>query len=96
VEGIGNVTEADRQHLRDRYESQNHNDQLMLDEHDPMGSLLRELGEGLGAGLYAIDQKPKLDSQGRVAGITPRLQTVCHSNVSPASVLTHNTRSSPE
>lgn len=76
VEGTGNVTEADRQNLRDKYESQNPNEQLALDEDDPMGSLLRELGGGLGVGLYAIDQKPKFDAQGRIAGITPRLRTV--------------------
>lgn len=92
VEGIGNVTEADRQHLREKYESQNPTDQLVFDEDDPMGSLLNELGEGIGAGLFAIDQKPKLDAQGRIAGVTPRLCTVREHGISSAGVLTSSCR----
>ncbi|KAJ7700013.1 hypothetical protein B0H17DRAFT_274436 [Mycena rosella] len=73
VAGIGNVTAADRESLRSRWESgeQEVDPGPELDEEDPFAAIL-----GGGRGLYTINQSaPKVDRYGNAIGITPRLVT---------------------
>ena len=81
VEGIGDVTAIDRESLRRKWESSNQDEDPV---EDPLEALLGGLGAGLGTGLFATKPEPKVDSYGKLLGITPRLctvRTICASTV---------------
>jgi hypothetical protein len=85
VQGIGDVTAADREALREKWESSNHsvgdgeseNGWGMIDlGGDPFDAILGDLG-GLGAELYTLKKPaPKVDPYGQLVGIAPRLALV--------------------
>ncbi|KAJ6614316.1 hypothetical protein B0H10DRAFT_2045676 [Mycena sp. CBHHK59/15] len=84
VAGIGDVTAADREALRERWESgeQEVDPAEQLDDEDPFAAIL-----GGGASLYTMTGSvPKVDRYGEPIGITPRLtaelQTVVESSIS--------------
>lgn len=102
VEGVGDVTAADRESLRAKWES---NLADMMDVDEPMaydggwpGSDDPFSIEGLAmladprarAGLYAVDKKPKINSGGDLVGVTPRLIKVGNDaiNLAQKNVLT--------
>ncbi|KAJ7507726.1 hypothetical protein B0H11DRAFT_1968347 [Mycena galericulata] len=71
VSGIGEVTAADRESLRDRWESGNQEvgDAGELNDEDPFAAIL-----GGGGGLYTMSRTaPKVDRYGEPIGIAPRL-----------------------
>lgn len=73
VGGIGDVTAADRESLRDRWESGNQEvgDAGELNQEDPFAAILG------GSGLYTMSRTvPKVDRYGEEIGITPRLVKV--------------------
>jgi hypothetical protein len=87
VQGIGDVTAADRETLREKWESSNlrngddgesENGWGMADlGGDPFDAILGGLGGGLGAELYALNKPaPKVDPYGQPVGVTPRLALV--------------------
>jgi hypothetical protein len=87
VQGIGDVTAADRETLRERWESSNlhsggdgelGNGWGMADfGGDPFDAILGDLGGGLGAELYALKKPaPKVDPYGQPVGVAPRLALV--------------------
>lgn len=91
VAGIGDVTVADREELRSKWESsglgQEDDDPAggfegwgeadNNDDDDPFAELLG-LDGGLGAGLFTAKKKaPKVDQYGHPVGITPYLCLVC-------------------
>ncbi|KAF9006452.1 hypothetical protein BDQ17DRAFT_284172 [Cyathus striatus] len=77
VQGIGDVTVADRESLRSRWASELDNDQINDDNqygvafNDPFQEILERIGGG--AELYALQEDPKLDAEGNPVGVTPRL-----------------------
>lgn len=84
VQGIGDVTAADREALREKWESdlgdeaepEEYSD---YDEDDPWSlAHLQRFADpmGGGAGLYSMKAAPKVDRQGNLVGITPRLSKV--------------------
>lgn len=89
VEGVGDVTVTDREALRAKWESSEHDGaddqgQMGWDEgtpdsdEDPFEAILGGLGGGLGnAGLYRMNKPaPKVDAYGNRVGVTPRLVAV--------------------
>ena len=86
VQGIGDITAADRETLRQKWESSNlrHGDQESENEwgmanlgDDPFDAILGGLGGGLGAELYALHKPaPKVDPYGQPVGVAPRLALV--------------------
>lgn len=81
VQGIGDVTAIDRESLRRQWESRGFNDAPQINQNpafdDPLQAILQGLGGGLGAGLYTLNEpEPKIEVDGQLVGITPRLCTV--------------------
>ncbi|KII94798.1 hypothetical protein PLICRDRAFT_86263 [Plicaturopsis crispa FD-325 SS-3] len=81
VQGIGDVTVADREALREKWESSEQNDADDADDgfgagwasSDPFD--IPDLA-GFGGGLYSMEKKPapvKVDPYGEPVGVTPRL-----------------------
>ncbi|KAG5716551.1 GTPase SLIP-GC [Termitomyces sp. T112] len=87
VQGIGEVTTADREDLRHKWESSStfrndyddlHDEGTLADsdDPDPFAAILDDLGCDLGAALYSMNKPkpaPKVDEYGYPVGITPRL-----------------------
>ena len=86
VQGIGDVTVADREALRAKWESDLGYDDDDSDtgygldglDDDPFSiNNLAMLADPLGQGLYSMQKKaPKVDRYGELVGITPRLSKV--------------------
>lgn len=87
VEGIGDVTAADRETLREKWESSNLRDGNdgesangwgMTDfGGDSFDAIFGGLGGDLSAELYALNKPaPKVDPYGQPVGIAPRLALV--------------------
>ena len=86
VQGIGDITAADREILREKWESSNlrHADRESENEwgvanigDDPFDAILGGLGGGLGAELYALNKPAlKVDPYGQPVGVAPRLALV--------------------
>jgi hypothetical protein len=87
VQGIGDVTAADRGALREKWESsglhnadngESESEWKMADlGGDSFEAILGRLGGGLGAELYALNQPtPKVDPYGQPVGVAPRLALV--------------------
>ncbi|KAJ6539274.1 hypothetical protein B0H19DRAFT_1178148 [Mycena capillaripes] len=68
VAGIGEVTAADRESLREKWESGEQEAAEPIDDDDPFAAILG------GGGLYTMPKSvPKLDRYGQPIGVTPRL-----------------------
>lgn len=90
IEGVVGVTAADREALREKWESSegaaNDDDDSMnvfsagwASSDDPFSDLpgLAMLADPLGGGLYTMNRKaPKVDRFGELVGVTPRLVKV--------------------
>lgn len=87
VQGIGDVTAIDRASLRQKWESRGFDDPPRSNANavfdDPLQAILAGLGGGLGAGLYTLNEpEPKMEADGQLIGITPRLCKVSHRSLS--------------
>jgi hypothetical protein len=82
VQGIGDITAADRTLLREKWESSPQEDENEMDpgwaDSDPFDLPgFANLGDGLGDGLYLMNKKvPKVDQYGEPVGVTPILTKV--------------------
>lgn len=92
VQGIGDVTAADRAALREKWESSNlrTRDDGGLENGwtiaqlagDPFDAILGGLGDGLGAELYALNKPaPKVDPYGQPVGVAPCLALVSNPSI---------------
>ena len=100
VGGIGDVTAADRETLREKWESSATSDAgagadffgegwATSDNGNDMDTL-DALGNPVGAKLYSMNdsQPPKVDRYGEPIGVTPRLIKVILENSQPIPLLT--------
>jgi hypothetical protein len=95
VQGIGDVTAADRTLLREKWESSPQDDDEDMDpEYDGWADSdpydlpgFANLAGGLGNGLYSLNKvAPKVDQYGEPAGVTPVLTKVRRCTVSMSDV----------